>query len=511
METSGQLRKALEMDKQSWDKCKQVLGEKDVLTFKFMGNYAEDLQSVGDYTQALAIHKKLVRLCRETLGRGHETTILNTHNYAHNLALVGNYEQALELSEQTLQECLKYLGEHHRVTLGCLETNGENYARLDRFQEALANHSKGLALSREMYGDKNIETIILLRNVANDYRALNRYDKALPLAQQSADLSREVLGPESPETLAALHYVADSYRETDQLTKALPLHIQLLALYQKVYGATHPYPLSIAGDVIMDDISLGRYHEALPYCYQMIDGFEKKRNQDTEEIRDNWFATVVNNYRYAALVFAKTGRSEDALRTVEMSKGRGLADRYAARLADASNIITDAESRRLERLRWQIAAYNQRLNEERNNSESKDPGQADKQLRLEQSLEKSQQEYQDYRALLEKKYPKYRELSEPRIPTAREAGKLLPAHTVYLTFMPVDDRMLALLLSPEGQVQTLELGNMPDLSEDILAYRVLLSYPTFYKQAQVQKFIWEDAQGKLTVGRYGACGGSTPS
>jgi tetratricopeptide (TPR) repeat protein len=107
---SGQLQKALEMDKQSWDKCKQVLGEKDVLTFKFMGNYAEDLQSVGDYTQALAIHKKLVRLCRETLGRGHETTILNTHNYAHNLALVGNYEQALELSEQTLQECLKSWG-----------------------------------------------------------------------------------------------------------------------------------------------------------------------------------------------------------------------------------------------------------------------------------------------------------------------------------------------------------------------------------------------------------------
>jgi hypothetical protein len=71
---------------------------------------------------------------------------------------------------------------------------------------------------------------------------------------------------------------------------------------------------------------------------------------------------------------------------------------------------------------------------------------------------------------------------------------------VYLTFMPVDDRMLALLLSPEGQVQTLELGNMPDLSEEILAYRVLLSYPTFYKQAQVQKFIWQDARGKLSVG-----------
>jgi tetratricopeptide (TPR) repeat protein len=269
-----------------------------------------------------------------------------------------------------------------------------------------------------MYGDKNIETIILLRNVANDYRALDRYDKALPLAKQSADLSREVLGPESPETLAALHYVADCYRETNQLTKALPLHIQLYALYQKVYGATHPYSLSIAGDVVMDYISLDRYEEALPYCYQMIDGFEQKRNQDTGDTRDGWFATVVNTYRYAALVFAKTGRAEEALQTVERSKGRGLADRYAARLADASGILTDAESRRLEKLRWHIAAYNQQLNEERNHSGSKDPAQTDKQLRLEQSLEKSQQAYQDYRALLQKKYPKYRELSEPRIPTA---------------------------------------------------------------------------------------------
>lgn len=495
---SGALQKALELDKQCWGKCKQVLGEKDVLTFKFMGNYAEDLQSLGDYTQALEVHKKLVFLCREALGRNHETTLLNTHNLAHNLALVGEYEQALELSERTLQECLAALGEHHRVTLGCLETNGDNYAYMGQFEKALDNHARGLALSREMYGDKNIETIILMRNLANDYRALDRYDQTLPLATRSAELAREVLGPESPETLAALHCISDSYREINQFDKALSLHQNLYALYKKVYGDNHPETLSIAGDLIMDYNGFGRYSEALPYCYQMVEGFEKKRNQDAG-IRDSWFATVVDNYRYAALAFAKSGHAEDALKTVERSKGRGLADRYAARLADSSGIITAAESRHLEKLRWQIAAYNQLINEERNNATSKDEKHADKKQILKQSLEKSEQAYRDYRESLQKKYPKYRELSEPKIPTAHEAGKLLPSHTLYLTFMPMEDRILALMLSPDGQVQTVDIAGMPDISQKILTYRVLLSYPTFYKQAQVQKFIWQDDAGNVTV------------
>ena len=100
--STGELQKGLELDKQCWYLCRKKLGEKDILTLKFMGNYAEFLQKVGDYGQALTVHKNTVRLCREVLGPNHEITLLNTHNLALNLALVGRYDEALELSEQTL-------------------------------------------------------------------------------------------------------------------------------------------------------------------------------------------------------------------------------------------------------------------------------------------------------------------------------------------------------------------------------------------------------------------------
>ena len=202
-----------------------------------------------------------------------------------------------------------------------------------------------------------------------------------------------------------------------------------------------------------------------------------------------------HDFRLAAYTFSKCGLNEEALHTMELSKGRALAERYASRLADASDVITPEESRRMEKLRWQLAANNQRLNEYLNT-----PGtanQLEKRQDLDRDKEQSELEYREYRAALQNKYPKYKELSEPRVPTAREAGKLLPEGTVYLSFIAFEGEVMALLLTPDGQVHTVDMDDVPALNQKVQAYRILLSYPTFYKQQQVQMFLWQGADQQV--------------
>jgi hypothetical protein len=56
---------------------------------------------------------------------------------------------------------------------------------------------------------------------------------------------------------------------------------------------------------------------------------------------------------------------------------------------------------------------------------------------------------------------------------------------------------MALLLTPDGQVHTVDMDDVPALNQQVQAYRILLSYPTFYKQQQVQMFLWQGADGQV--------------
>ena len=56
---------------------------------------------------------------------------------------------------------------------------------------------------------------------------------------------------------------------------------------------------------------------------------------------------------------------------------------------------------------------------------------------------------------------------------------------------------MALLLTPDGQVHTVDMDDVPALNQQVQAYRILLSYPTFYKQQQVQMFLWQGADQQV--------------
>lgn len=56
---------------------------------------------------------------------------------------------------------------------------------------------------------------------------------------------------------------------------------------------------------------------------------------------------------------------------------------------------------------------------------------------------------------------------------------------------------MALLLTPDGQVHTVDMDEVHALNQKVQAYRILLSYPTFYKQQQVQMFLWQGADQQV--------------
>ena len=73
----------------------------------------------------------------------------------------------------------------------------------------------------------------------------------------------------------------------------------------------------------------------------------------------------------------------------------------------------------------------------------------------------------------------------------------MPEGTVYLSFIAFEGEVMALLLTPDGQVHTVDMDDVPALNQQVQAYRILLSYPTFYKQQQVQMFLWQGADQQV--------------
>lgn len=203
-------------------------------------------------------------------------------------------------------------------------------------------------------------------------------------------------------------------------------------------SAEVPDALSVLYKEAAAAINARRWDEGLALQAELVRRVEALRaGTPLPEQRRTLFATWVGRYREHAAVLALVGRHDEAFRIAELTKARTLLELSTARRALVSGLLPAAE--------------------------------------------------------------RQHEMSEVRTPGAAEARALLPAGSVYLSYL-VQDNVLMLLLLGERGLHTYLPPPMPNLARTAAAFRYLLTVPAEAREARPDlPKVWRRRDGSYEI------------
>jgi len=513
-------------------------GEKDMETLACMDGLALDYYKLGKYVEAAAVLEKIVVISPDVFSEKDIRPLTYMDHLATVYREVGRLPDAIRLSEKTLILTRELKGEKSRSTLVAMNTLAANYMTLGRYFDAVMLHEKALQLSKELYGEKNADTLSIMSNLAVDYRNLGRANDAMVLNEKILEMRIEVLGDKHPDTIAsrvnlavdfferdrfkesaalnekafaqcrevlgerhqytikAMQNLARDYRGLGRLKEAVSLHEKALALRQETLGVNQSLILSGMSELAKDYLAQNELGKAVPLYRSLIDGLEGVRKEFGilyDDSKQAWFAQQVTTYKDALFLFNKQGLVGEAFRLSELSKARLLLDRYTIRIANESGIINSEESEKIKLWQIQLAAFDHQI------GQASSAQQQDLRIRLETDRNAANQAYQAFQQGLRERYPKYKQFSEVNIVDVNHGKSLLPANSIFISYVQHEKRLLAFILQPHNGLNVVDFGELPKISTMIADYQRMLSYSTIEDMQADEYYLWNTDDGLYMI------------
>jgi len=216
-----------------------------------------------------------------------------------------------------------------------------------------------------------------------------------------------------------------------------------------------------------------------------LSGFEQRieTGRLSDRTQQSAFAGRVPSFRRWAEWLIIRGDAKTAFAVSERLRARTLLQSIVLRHADASPALPAAESVRLAEFKSQLALLDERISQEEESA---------KRALLNAERDSLFRELVDLRAMLARQYPAYAALSSVRTVAPEEAGRLLRADSVAVTYLIGDTRLYALVTSARRPLITVDLGPVKSLGELVDAAHVLLARDS-------ARSVWRTADGALVV------------
>ena len=295
---------ALELDAESFERHKAVLGPDHPRTLRVANNLAVDYGLNSRYPEARDLHRETYRLRSEassTLGVEEEADVpapelLSSWNgLARALRLCGSFGEARDVGQDAYDYGVTELGPEHPRTLEC-----------------------GIDLS------------IALRRVPFGY------DDALELAQLVYERSRGRFGLSAPLTLAATVSLTNIQRTSGQVEEALELTQDLVENYKQIYGADHPYYHGCVGNLAMLYRVNRDAEMARTYNEQALAGLQARLTLD-----HHYTLTVAVNLASDLADLGQARRARELGEDTLVRLRRLLGEDHPLTLGCAANLVID--------------------------------------------------------------------------------------------------------------------------------------------------------------------------
>jgi len=201
--------------------------------------------NLGLFSRAKDLEQQSLDIRRRLLGPEHPDTLNSMSDLADALNHDGHYAEAVKLNRETLEIRHHVLGPENPDTLNSMDNLGDALWADGNYAEAEKVDRETLDLRRHVLGPEHPETINSMNNLEVCLIYLGRYPEAEKLGRETLDLRRRVLGPEHPQTLNSMSNLAGVLSAERRLPESEKLNRETLNLYRRVVGTENPHDLRL--------------------------------------------------------------------------------------------------------------------------------------------------------------------------------------------------------------------------------------------------------------------------
>jgi eukaryotic-like serine/threonine-protein kinase len=313
----GLFSRAKDLEQQSLEIRRRVLGPENADTLASMNDLAGALNEDGHYTEAAKMFREEFDIERRVLGPENPQTLNSMSSLADALWRDGHSEEAEKLNRETLALRRRVLGPENRDTLKTMSNLALDLHNQGLYAEAEKLDREILDIRRRVLGPEHPDTLLSMNNLAGDLIAERRFPEAEKLNRETLDLRRRVLGPEHFETLKSMSNLGFVLSWEAQYAEAEKLDRETLDLRRRVLGPDHPETLKTMGNLAIVLSAEGRLPEAERLLREELDIKRRVLGPDNPSTA----ATVYN----LGCIAARKGNRTEALSFLRQAVDHGLS------------------------------------------------------------------------------------------------------------------------------------------------------------------------------------------
>jgi CHAT domain-containing protein/tetratricopeptide (TPR) repeat protein len=458
-----------------------------------------------DYARAVPLMKKALDIQERVLGENDRDYAVTLGQLAVLYELQGDYKRAEPLFRKTAEILKRTRGENdfsYAITLhdlACMYSSQGDYAQAElRFRQACE-------IWKRNGGEHGAWYATGLSNLASVYIDQENYAQAVPVLKEAMDIQKEVLGLNHPWYALGLNKLAWLYQVQGDHVRAEQLYRNVLDIQKKVLRENHPdYAYSLRNLAVLY-YTQRDYAQAEPLLRQAVEIIRRQLDATAAVQSERQQLAMLQSVRcfidnYLTLIAQSGHYAEPAYREVLAWKGIVLRRQRQARAAGETPELL-AIFAQLQKVATQLSSLAWATPDPK-----QEAGWRDRVDRL--SAEKDRLE-----AELSRMSTAYRQAKRPV--TLEEVQAALPQDAVlvdfleYLHYTPADrktetkessePRLMAFVMSHDRPVETVPLGAVGPLGEDIDVWRTTFGMSPQGAAAgkRLRQRIWDPLEAKL--------------
>ena len=486
---AGRYAEALALSRELAGEAEARWGANDPTTLRFRNSVAANYTDLGQYADALIAHEAVYRARQTALGPAAPDTLSSLGSLAATYGMLSRTREAQSLSQQGHDLARRTFGPAHPRTQYAASALAIDLRRAGRLGEARALSQQAWDTLSSLRGARHPETLYAMNVHASVLDAQGDHAEAVRVTGEALQMRREVMGEMHPLTLAALRSAGRARLSAGDAAGALALLTQAHEGYVRLLGDAHPETLLALIDRMSAALQADQLDSVRPFLPAYVAHVESLRAQHglSPKSRRTLFERYVEGYRHYALASLRGGEADRAFELAELSKARTLLEGMALQRANRSGALpADAQQA--------IALHEARLAALDRNIDAA-AGQADRRQQLESERNIVVRAYADLQTRLRARYPKYRQLAEAPKATLADARRLLPADTLFISYLVDGARVMAFAVDRSGLRHASELAPAPDLAATVEAFRKLSG-----DALEPQQAVWQTGPGSYRLG-----------
>jgi tetratricopeptide (TPR) repeat protein len=248
----GEYQTAYDIDLDTLQRARSVLGEQHEDTLLIMNSFGADLRARGEFARAVEHDEASLHLHEAVLTEVTSAPTLRAiNNLALDYGLMSRYEEARTLQQEVYRRRSDPSGVNRFEFLSTYSGLARVVRLCGSYNEACYLGEDAFAYGRQWLGVEHFWTLRTATDLSIALRRAGRYDEALELAADTFERCGKLFGANNPDTLAAAMSLANIQRTTGDIEAAFKLAGDTMRRYPKVYGEDHPYNHACAGNLAL--------------------------------------------------------------------------------------------------------------------------------------------------------------------------------------------------------------------------------------------------------------------